>query len=100
MYEYDFTNIHLPQKEYSLLKRSRKNKHKYSAAYDNLIQIGMMEYVEYSFDNIGQQIPIKTYCQISEKGLCYIQYCKNRFVDNRIPILISVLALIISLITA
>lgn len=100
MFEYDFSNIHLPQREYRLLRRLKRRKRKYSQKYDNLILIGMVNYCNFEQDSIGQFIPIKDYCKITEKGLCYLQYSKNYFVDNRLPILISVLALIVSLIAA
>lgn len=100
-YEYDFTNLHLPQKEYILLKIiSKHNIPCNNKNYDNLLNIGMIEYTDYNIDKFGQRIPEKTFYKISEKGLCYIQYCKNNFVDNRLPIVISIIALIISLISA
>ena len=97
-YEYDFTNLHLPKLEYKLLRKISKHILPYQANLDNLITIGMVDFCNCKFDEIGNQIPMKKQCTISEKGICYIQYCKNHFVNIRIPIIISLFALAVSII--
>lgn len=95
-YQYDFNNLHLPTKEYYLLKFSKYGKRKYHKKYDNLIETDMMNFTVYIQDEIGQPIPDKMYCKITEKGICYLKYCQNHFVDIRIPIILSIIAIIIS----
>ena len=95
-YQYDFSNLHLPTREYLLLKFSKIGKRRYHKIYDNLIEIGMMNFTDSIHDEIGQQIADKKYCKITEKGICYLKYCQNHFVDIRIPIILSLIAIIIS----
>lgn len=98
-YEYDFENLYLPKNEYKLLKQASRHKYvPYSEKYNNLIDIKMINYTSFSSNEIGVQYPIKNKCQITEKGLCYLQYYAKYYVDNRTPIIISIVALLISLV--
>ena len=99
LYEFDFENFFLPKYEYRLLKRASRHKHiKYNPCLDNLVQTGLITFVNWSTNSIGEGIPIKTECKITTKGLAYIQYRKNHFTDVRLPIIISALALIASIV--
>ena len=96
-YEYDFTNLHLPKLEYKLLRKvSRHTKVKYTILLDNLIQVGLITYCKWTPDENGNNIPIKDKCIITEKGLCYLQYCRNHFIDVRTPVIISLFALLVA----
>lgn len=71
---------------------------KYTRDLDNLISISFVSFSTLKTDEVGNQIPIKDKCQITEKGLCYLQYCYNHFVDVRTPIMISIFALLVSVV--
>ena len=99
-YEFDFNNLHLPKTEYKLLKRiSRHNTVSYSDKFDNLIQEKLVMFSESVIDNIGIYHPVKEKCKITTKGRCYLQYCHNHFIDVRTPIIISLFALLVSIIS-
>ena len=97
-YEYDFSNLHLPAEEYRWLLLINYHKLKYSHHLDALLETELIEFKDYATDSIGQRIPIKDYCVISEKGRCYIIYRKNNFVNIRIPVILSIIAIIVSII--
>lgn len=97
MLEYNFDHIHLSLKSVFLLLKSRKCEQKYSPEYDSLIKIGMLSFTEFTVDEIGQQIPLRTHCKITEKGICYLRYRGKDLIDHKLPILLSILALIISI---
>lgn len=99
IYTYDFQNVILPRNEYKLLKRFEKNNHIYLNKLNNLMQLDLICYCEYTSDEIGQQIPIGELCQITEKGLCYLQYYRSKFVDIRLPVIIASVSLILSTIS-
>jgi hypothetical protein len=97
-YTYDFKDLILPKNQYRLLKRFEKSKLKYNEIYDDLIKLRFITFNDFFTDEIGCQIPIKDKCHITEKGLCYLQYYRSKFIDNRLPVVISLMSLTVSIV--
>lgn len=95
MYEYNFEHLILPKEEYKKLKKLYK-KPLNADSCKNLIHLNLAMYSNYKSDKIGNRIPASDKCLITEKGKCYIQYRKNLYISARIPIIISTIALIVS----
>ena len=98
MYMGNLSDIYLSREEYKYLKSSNIKNIKYSELADDLVNRDLLKFCEYKRDDGGYVIPIKNKCEITQKGKAYLHYYKSSFIESRIPIIISALALIISLI--
>lgn len=96
---YDFSCLHLLDGELKLLKRLKNFPQRYNKKYDRLIREDLACFCEYRSDEIGNQIPIKNKVEITEKGLQYLAYNKEFFIVNKTPIIISIIALVFSVIS-
>lgn len=100
MNTYDFQNFYANKKEIRLTKRLKFHKKvKYCNKYDNLISNDLAEFLHYNFNESGAFVPVKDYICITEKGIAYLEYIKEKHRANlrsNIAILISLFALIIA----
>jgi len=96
----DLTSIYLSKQEYNLLRKSNITYIRYSEKLDSLIKSDLITFAKYYFDDIGNQLPIKEKCKITDKGKAYLHYYKSNFVSEKLPIFISVVALIVSIFTS
>lgn len=100
MINVDFADIHLTKTELKLLKKlNRRGTSKYDVSFDSLLEHPnrLAKYVNYRTDQIGCQIPIRDYICITEKGVLYLQYKWDEYFRGKLPVIISIIALIIAL---
>ena len=98
----DFSDIHLTKAELKLLKKlKRKTTCAYDTTFDSLLEYPnrLAEYINYKTDAFNAQIPIRDYIRISEKGILYLQYKRDEYFRGKLPVVISIIALIIALLS-
>lgn len=96
----DFADIHLTKAELKLLKKLKQKKVcKYDTYFDSLLERPnrLAEYINYETNAFNAQIPIKDYIRISEKGILYLQYKHDEYFRGKLPVIISIIALIIAI---
>ncbi len=94
----DFENIILNNKQIKLLKASKRNNIIYNHDCDTLIKYGLVEYSEYTFDEIGNHIPSGNRLSISTMGESYLLYMRKQFNAVFYPILISAIGVIAAIV--
>ena len=91
----DFSQICLPRYQIRILRRLNRcgsslvSPHKTG----NLCALGFVQEESNGTDEHGFPILTGKYC-ITESGVLYLGFHKNRFIESRLPIIISVIALI------
>ena len=96
--ENEFEHLTLLKNEYELLKLL-KNKNQIIAEEDDyLITYRLAEYINWKYDEIGNQIRINDLCKITKNGLRYLNYHKNLFCEKKLPIIISCVAIVLTVI--
>lgn len=99
MINQDFSSTYLSKNNIKLLKKAnRRQKIKYNNKYDELLKNSFIDYCDYESDKIGNQIPIKEMIEISEKGKAYLAFYKKDQFRFYLPIVISLISLVISII--
>ncbi len=101
--DYDFTNVHIKQKELRLLRRLKRNRKLkvIGTSFDFLYSNSLARPIYNGQDYIG--CPIRSgYCEISERGIRYLIYRRNEFMRflNRSVLIPIIVAIITAFITA
>lgn len=97
----NFSSYYLNSKEYKILKAAKnKKKVAYTNDADSLLNAGLMEYLEYDRDEIGQEYPLETYIAITDSGRASLHSISEIKEAKRLSyyaLIISIIALIISI---
>ena len=102
MIDKDFSNLWLSSKEIKLLKKLKKSgcsEKKYTNEYETLTEFPFhfAEFTRISgYDAGNRPIYSKEYIKITDEGMAYLKYLKDKKFERNIPVKISLVSLFLS----